>query len=703
MSEHKLPHVVIVGGGFAGLAAARALRNAPVRVTLVDRSNHHLFQPLLYQVATATLAPGDIAAPIRHLLRKQRNVTVAMAEVTGVDVANRRVLVNYLGQPDTPFEYDYLILATGASHSYFGHNEFAQFAPGMKTLADAEAVRAKVLKAFETAEIEEDPSKHQDLLTFVLVGAGPTGVEMAGSLAELRRFTLKSDFRRIDPLRARIILAEAAPRILANFPEELSRKAQARLESVGVEVRLGQPVKAIDESHVVIGDETISCRTVIWTAGVTPSPAGKWLNAPTDKAGRVRVQPDCSVPDHPELFVVGDTASLDQDGKPLPGVAQVAMQQGRYVGAVIEKRETGRSAPPPFRYFDKGNMAVIGRGFAILDSRFVKMSGLPAWLAWAFIHILFLPARGNRLRVWTQAIWSYFTRQRSSQLIVEPHSQRAAVAPSGQLAEKQSTGFQALNVVRNAGLLLFLVAALLVRPTVLHGQSSAPAQAFDPPSMTESAIVAPAKTSTANETPSATEKGWVVGVGDINAFYHSGATIATGGQVIPGATANVSNSFTLMFDIRRYIAKDLSLSLMGGIPPKPTITGQGSVVSLGELGKVRYGPAILTAEYHLPRLLGFRPYLGAGTAYAIILKDHDAAVSHLGVHNNWGFVLEGGAEHQLTRNLAVFADVKEVWLAVNAHGALDGVLPVTAHVNLNPTIVSVGIRFHPSLHIFDRR
>src|SRR5499433_682304 len=299
MAEKALPHVVIVGGGFGGLATARALRHALVRVTVIDRSNHHLFQPLLYQVATATLAPGDIAAPIRHLLRRQRNVTVAMAEVTGVDTANRRVLVNYLGRPDVPYAYDYLILATGASHSYFGHNEFAPFAPGIKSLADAEAVRAKVLKAFETAEIEEDPSRHQDLLTFVLVGAGPTGVEMAGALAELRRFTLKSDFRRIDPQRARIILAQAGPRILANFPEELSRKAQARLERVGVEVRLGKPVKAIDEAHVVIGDETIPCRTAIWTAGVTPSPAGKWLgDVPTDRAGRVRVERNCSVPGH---------------------------------------------------------------------------------------------------------------------------------------------------------------------------------------------------------------------------------------------------------------------------------------------------------------------------------------------------------------------------------------------------------------------
>jgi NADH dehydrogenase FAD-containing subunit len=442
MAKKALPHVVIVGGGFGGLATARALRHAPVRVTLIDRSNHHLFQPLLYQVATATLAPGDIAAPIRHLLRRQRNVTVAMAEVTGVDAANRRVLVNYLGRPDMPFAYDYLILATGASHSYFGHNEFAPFAPGIKSLADAESVRAKVLKAFETAEIEEDPAKHQDLLTFVLVGGGPTGVEMAGALAELRRYTLKSDFRRINPQQARIILAEASPRLLATFPAALAHKAQARLERVGVEVRTGQPVKAIDEAHVVIGDERIACRTVIWTAGVTPSPAGTWLNAPTDKAGRVRVQPDCSVPGHPEVFVIGDTASLEQDGKPLPGVAQVAMQQGRFVGKVITKRETGRAAPPSFRYFDKGNMAVIGRGCAILDAGFVKLSGFPAWLAWACIHIAFLPAPGNRWRVWTQWLWSYCTRQRSSQLIVEPRGGQASGQPPSQSAEEHGKEYE---------------------------------------------------------------------------------------------------------------------------------------------------------------------------------------------------------------------------------------------------------------------
>jgi NADH:quinone reductase (non-electrogenic) len=419
MVQEKQPKVVIVGAGFGGLSAAQAMKNAPVHITIIDRSNHHLFQPLLYQVATATLAPGDIAAPTRHLLRRQRNVTVALAEVTGVDVANHRVLVDYLGQPDTPFEYDYLILATGSTHSYFGHNEFAPFAPGLKSLSDVTSVRAKVLKAFETAEIEPDPTKHQDLLTFVLVGGGPTGVEMAGALAELRRFTLRDDFRRINPQCARIILAEASPRILASFPEELSQNAKARLESLGVEVRTGQPVTAIDDATVVIGNNRIPCRTVIWTAGVTPSPAGKWLNAPTDKAGRVRVEPDCSVPGHPEIFVIGDTASLDQDGKPLPGVAQVAMQQGRFVGQVITNREAGRPAPTPFRYFDKGNMAVIGRSFAILDSRVAKMSGFSAWFAWAFIHLLFLPAFGNRVRVYTQWIWSYLTRQRSSQLIVE--------------------------------------------------------------------------------------------------------------------------------------------------------------------------------------------------------------------------------------------------------------------------------------------
>jgi len=347
------------------------------------------------------------------------------------------VLVHALGRPDRPLAYDYLILATGASHSYFGHHEYAPFAPGMKSLADAEFVRAKVLQAFETAEMEADPAQHQDLLTFVLVGGGPTGVEMAAALAELRRYTLQADFRRINPQQARIILVEAAPRLLATFPAKLARTAQARLERLGVEVRTGQAVKEIDEAHVVIGDERLPCRTVIWTAGVTPSPAGAWLQAPTDKAGRVRVQPDCRVPGHAEVFVIGDTASLEQEGTPLPGVAQVAMQQGRFVGKVITQRETGRAAPPPFRYVDKGNLAVIGRGFAILDARGVTLSGFTAWLVWAVVHIAFLPAPGNRWRVWTQWLWSSFTRQRSSQLIMEPHgSQAPGTLPSQSAGDK---------------------------------------------------------------------------------------------------------------------------------------------------------------------------------------------------------------------------------------------------------------------------
>src|SRR6266567_425027 len=423
----KIPLVVIVGGGFGGLAAAKSLRRAPVNVLLIDRSNHHVFQPLLYQVATSVLAPSQIASPLRGLLADQENTSVMLGNVTGIDSATRHVIVDVGDREGLRVAYDYLVLATGATHSYFGHDEFAHFAPGLKSLSDAESVRAKVLKAFEIAEIEEDPAKHQDLLTFVLVGGGPTGVEMAGALAELRRYTLKSDFRRIDPQQARIILAEASPRILATFPEKLARKAQARLERVGVEVRTGQAVKAIDEAYVVIGDEHIPCRTVIWTAGVTPSPAGTWLQAPTDRAGRVRVQPDCSVPGYPEVFVIGDTASLEQDGTPLPGVAQVAMQQGRFVGNVIAKRETGRAAPPPFRYADKGNMAVIGRGFAILNAGVVKLSGFPAWLVWACVHIAFLPALGNRRRVWTQWLWSYCTRQRSSQLIVEPRESQGSV------------------------------------------------------------------------------------------------------------------------------------------------------------------------------------------------------------------------------------------------------------------------------------
>src|SRR5277367_3507757 len=315
MSEN-IPRVVIVGGGFGGLAAAKALRHTPAHVTLIDRTNHHVFQPLLYQVATSVLAPGQIATPIRGILRNQKNVTVILGEVTGMDKDRRCVFVNSADRQAASLTYDYLILATGVRHSYFGHNEFEKFAPGLKSLADAVAIRNKILQAFEQAEAEEDPSHHRDLLTFVLVGAGPTGVEMAGAIAVLVRNTLKSEFRRIDPSSARIVLVDMAPRILGPFSEELALAAKTRLESLGVEVLLGHGVDQIDADGVIVAGERISSRTVIWTAGVAPSPAGKWLKAETDRAGRVRIQHNLSVVGHPEVFVVGDTASLDQDGKP---------------------------------------------------------------------------------------------------------------------------------------------------------------------------------------------------------------------------------------------------------------------------------------------------------------------------------------------------------------------------------------------------
>ena len=419
-TQRTQPHVIIVGGGFGGLAAARALKKAPVRVILLDRMNHHLFQPLLYQVATAVLAPSEIASPIREMLRKQRNATVALLEVTRVDADARRVFFSYLDGAERSLSYDYLILATGVQQSYFGHDEFAPFAPGLKSLQDAEAIRAKLLKAFEIAEIEVDPAQHRDLLTFVLVGAGPTGVEMAGAIADMVRGTLKSDFRRVDPRSARIILIEGAPRIVPTFAESLSRKAHARLTQMGVEIRTNARVETVDAEGVVVGGERIASRTVFWTAGVTPSPAGQWLQAETDRAGRVRVLPDLSVPGRPEVFVVGDTASLDQDGKPLPGVAQVAMQQGRHVGRSIARRVAGQAPPRPFHYFDKGNMAVIGRNFAILESGQWHVSGFVAWLAWAAIHIMFLPQAGSKVMVFTQWVWSYVTKQRGSRLILEP-------------------------------------------------------------------------------------------------------------------------------------------------------------------------------------------------------------------------------------------------------------------------------------------
>src|ERR1700751_5439067 len=374
------PTIIIGGGGFAGLAAAKALAKTAARIVLIDRTNHHLFQPLLYQVATAVLTPSQIATPIRSILSKQENATVILGEVTGVDKDRKCVFVTDADRQNVPISYDYLILATGAAHSYFGHNEFEKFAPGLKSVADAEAARNKILKAFELAEAEEDPKRHQDLLTFVLVGAGPTGVEMASALAVLVRTTLKSDFRRINPASARIVLVDMAPRVLPPFSEDLSKAAKQRLEKLGVEVRLGHSVDQIDADGIVVAGERIASKTVIWTAGVAPSPAGKWLNVETDRAGRVRVQKDVSVPGNPEIFVVGDTASFEENGKPLPGVAQVAMQQGRYAGRVIHARITGSTPPGPFSYFDKGGMAVVGKGFAVLQSHKLRVSGFGAWL-----------------------------------------------------------------------------------------------------------------------------------------------------------------------------------------------------------------------------------------------------------------------------------------------------------------------------------
>jgi NADH dehydrogenase FAD-containing subunit len=420
MSQQS-PVVVIVGGGFGGLAAARALKKAPVEVILIDRNNHHLFQPLLYQVATSVLAPGQIGSPIRSILRNNENTTVILGDVTGVDTAARNIFVSDADRTGVPISYDYLILATGVQHSYFGHDEFEKYAPGLKSLADAVAIRNKILRAFEQAEAEEDPSRHKELLTFVLVGAGPTGVEMASAIAVMVRGSLKREFRRIDPTSARIVLVDMATRPLGTFAPKLSEAAKRRLTRLGVEVRLGHGVDLIDEQGAVVEGERISSKTVIWAAGVAPSPAGKWLNTETDRAGRVRVKDDLTVPNHPEIFVIGDTASLDQDGKPLPGVAQVAMQQGRYTGNLIHRRVAGKPSPSPFRYFDKGNLAVVGKGFAILQSGKVHLSGFPAWVVWVAVHLEFLAQSSLRVSVFVQWVWTYVTGQRGSRLIVKHH------------------------------------------------------------------------------------------------------------------------------------------------------------------------------------------------------------------------------------------------------------------------------------------
>lgn len=414
------PRVVIVGGGFGGLRAARALGKAPVRVTLIDRRNHHVFQPLLYQVATAALSPADISAPIRHVVRKQRNTEVLLAEVTGVDVKQREVHIHDLaGGLDRSVPYDYLVLATGADQSYFGHEEWERFAPGLKSLEDATALRRHILLAFEAAEdlMTTDPEAARALLTFVVVGAGPTGVEMAGEIAEVARKALIADFRHINPASARIVLVEAMPHILAAYPEGLASQAAAKLRRLGVEVRTETRVEEVDADGVTINGERLTAKTVIWAAGVTASPAGRWLGAETDRAGRVMVRDDLTAPGHPEIFVIGDTAHALWRGKQLPGFAPVALQQGAYVAKVIRGRVAGKAEHAPFSYFDKGTLSTVGRLYAIADIRGLRLAGFIAWTLWVVVHIFFLIGFRNRFVVMFQWAWAFVTYQRGARLI----------------------------------------------------------------------------------------------------------------------------------------------------------------------------------------------------------------------------------------------------------------------------------------------
>jgi NADH dehydrogenase len=407
------PRVVIIGGGFGGLTAARSLRTAPVSVTLVDRRNHHVFQPLLYQVATAALSPGDIAYPIRSILRKQKNTEVLLAEIAAIDLSRREV--QFTGGS---ISYDYLIVGAGAAHSYFGHDDWEKSAPGLKTLEDALEIRRRFLLAFEEAEREPDPARRQKLLTFVLVGGGPTGAELAGAMAEISRTVLVGDFRVVDPRQARIILLEAGARILPTFPEELSAKAAAALTRLGVEVRTSSPVTGIGPGFVDVGAERLEAGTILWSAGVAAAPVARSLGIPLDRAGRVPVEPDLSIPGHPEVFVIGDLAAfLHQTGKPLPGVAQVAIQQGRYAAMVIARRVSGQPSAGPFHYRDPGNLAVLGRGAAIADLGRVRLSGAPAWLFWCLVHILYLIGFRNRFIVMFEWAWAYFRNERGARLI----------------------------------------------------------------------------------------------------------------------------------------------------------------------------------------------------------------------------------------------------------------------------------------------
>jgi NADH dehydrogenase len=407
------PHVVIIGCGFGGLAAARVLNHPGVRVTLVDRANHHLFQPLLYQVATAGLSATEIAAPIRHIFRRQKNVTVLMAHVRQIDVERRVVVLD----GTEAIEYDFLIVASGAMHSYFGRDEWASAAPGLKTLEDAFEIRRRILTAFECAERESNPAAVPAWLTFVVIGAGATGVELAGTLAEIARHTLRSEFRRIDTRKARVILLEGANRVLPPYPETLSERARHQLERLGVEVRTGCLATEIDATGVSIGDTRIQARTVLWAAGVAASPLGASLGAPLDRAGRVRVQPDLSIPDHPEVFVIGDLASTQSGGKPVPGIAPAAKQMGAHAARNVLARIAGQPARP-FRYRDYGTLATIGRRAAVAVIGRVRLWGYPAWLAWLFAHIFFLIGFRNRFVVLMEWAWSYWTFERHARIVI---------------------------------------------------------------------------------------------------------------------------------------------------------------------------------------------------------------------------------------------------------------------------------------------
>jgi NADH:ubiquinone reductase (H+-translocating) len=405
------PRIVIIGAGFGGLFAAQALARVDADVTIVDRHNYHLFQPLLYQVATAGLPPSDVAWPIRAILRRQRNATVLLGEVTAVDAVRRIVEIN-----DRSLPFDYLVVATGSTHSYFGHDDWRPFAPGLKSIDDATAIRRRILRAFEAAEMETDAARRERLLRFVIVGAGPTGVELAGTIAELARFTLAADFRRIDPRSAKIVLVEAGPRVLAAFKEPQSEYALRSLAKLGVEVRLNAAVTACDEGGVWLGTERLDSATIIWAAGVAASPAGRWLGAPTDRAGRVLVQPDLST--GANIFVIGDAASLTlPDGRRVPGVAPAAKQEGRYVAKVIAARISGRAAPGPFVYRDLGNLATIGRKCAVIEFPFMTLRGFVAWWIWGIAHIYFLVGVPSPVLVSLRWLWEYLTYGRGARLI----------------------------------------------------------------------------------------------------------------------------------------------------------------------------------------------------------------------------------------------------------------------------------------------